>query len=188
MERMHFVEGDTDSAYWAVAGNPQDSRSSYPKGDAYKQAFKHVIKDREFYDAHVYDWFPNPCKDIHDECAMLSALRDEKKLLGLMIEKQDENCIALAPKCYCLFPNQNVSKMKGVKKSLNPLGCEDYDKAFESTVKGENINLQLNQGTMSKITIHKNALTGTHTKAVVLENESCAPFVYGIDACHYFVT
>jgi hypothetical protein len=35
---------------------------------------------------------------------------------------------------------------------------------------------------MSKIKIQKNALTATHTKAIVLSNQSCAPFIYGYDA------
>jgi hypothetical protein len=24
MNRLHFIEGDTDSAYWAIAGNPDE--------------------------------------------------------------------------------------------------------------------------------------------------------------------
>jgi hypothetical protein len=111
--------------------------------------------------------------------------------LGLAIENQDENCIALAPKCYCLFPNQNITKMKGVKKSLNKSTAQDYQSAIIKPIVGKNINLQMkNMPThssnsnyvMSKIKVRKNALTATHTQAIVLSNESCAPFIYGYDA------
>jgi hypothetical protein len=163
MDRMHFVEGDTDSAYWAVSGDPNDN---------YKQGFQHVIRDKKFYDEHVYDWFPDPTKDISDM----------KKLLGLAIENQDENCVALAPKCYCLFPNQGITKMKGVKKSLNKLTSQDYQTSLTKPIVGKNINLQMKNNVMSNIKVRKNVLTGIHTKAIVLENHSCAPFIYEYDA------
>jgi PIN domain nuclease of toxin-antitoxin system len=35
MDRVHFIEGDTDSMYWAVAGNLEEDNS---------QGFKNVIK------------------------------------------------------------------------------------------------------------------------------------------------
>jgi hypothetical protein len=164
MSKIHFVEGDTDSAYWAIAGNPNES---------YKQGFNYVIKDKEFYDKHIYEWLPDPSKDVHDE----------KKLLGLAIENQKENCVALAPKCYCLFNNedkQEITKMKGVKKSLNKLKHEQYLEALTKQIEGKNNNLQVKNGIMSKLTIRKNALTGVHTKAVVLENHSCVPFIQGV--------
>jgi hypothetical protein len=191
MNKIHFIEGDTDSAYWAVGGNSNES---------YKQGFKYVVKDQEFYDQHVYEWFPDPSKDVSDM----------KKLLGLAIENQDENCVALAPKCYCLFPKVAeellkkqgiitqdpkllcVTKMKGVKKSLNKLTAQDYQSAIVKPIIGKNINLQMKNrrspesgkmsSVMSKITIRKNAITGVHTKAIVLSNHSCAPFVFGYDA------
>jgi hypothetical protein len=174
MDKIHFIEGDTDSAYWAISGSIEED---------HKQAFKYVIKDQEYYDKHIYEWFPDPTKGVHDE----------KKLLGLAIENQDENCVALAPKCYCLFPNQNITRMKGVKKSLNKLTAQDYQSAMIQPIIGKNINLQMkknvrsskNSGpewTMAKIKIKKNALTGVHTKAIVLDNHSCAPFIYDYDA------
>jgi hypothetical protein len=159
MDKIHFIEGDADSAYWAIAGNNKEE---------YTQGFKNVVKDQEFYDEHVYEWLPDPEKDVYDE----------KKLLGLAIENQDENCVALAPKCYCLFPNKNITKMKGVKKTLNNLTSQDYQEALKKPIMGKNINLQMKNNIMSKITVQKNALTGVHTKAVVLSNHSCAPFIH----------
>jgi hypothetical protein len=47
--RIHFVEGDTDSMYWAVAGDITESNT---------QGFKHVLASPEFYNAHVYEFFP----------------------------------------------------------------------------------------------------------------------------------
>ena len=40
---------------------------------------------------------------------------------------------------------------------------------------------------MSKFTMNKNTLTGFHNKMIVLENQSCAPFIYGLYACDYEV-
>ena len=51
MDKIHFVEGDTDSCYWAVAGNINEPNT---------QQFNYVIKDKEFYDKHKYLWFPDP--------------------------------------------------------------------------------------------------------------------------------
>jgi hypothetical protein len=48
--KIHFIEGDTDSMYWAVAGNPNED---------YRQGFKYVIRDEKFYNKHVYKFFPN---------------------------------------------------------------------------------------------------------------------------------
>ena len=53
--------------------------------------------------------------------------------------------------------------------------------------KGKNINLQMKNGTMSKISVVKNALTGLHTKMIVLSNQCCAPFIKGINANDYVV-
>jgi hypothetical protein len=163
MNKIHFIEGDTDSAYWAIAGSFKED---------YTQGFKHVIKDKNFYNEHVYEWLPDPEKDVYDE----------KKLLGLAIENQKENCVALAPKCYCLFNDKKdknfIYKMKGVKKSLNQFTADDYQEALKHPIIGNNINLQMKNNVMSKISIKKNALTASHTKAVVLSNHSCAPFIH----------
>ena len=45
----------------------------------------------------------------------------------------------------------------------------------------------MNNNQMSKLTVQKNALTGLHTKMIVLENQSCAPFVKGITANDYII-
>jgi hypothetical protein len=171
MDRIHYVEGDTDSMYWAIAGNPNED---------YHQRFNYVIRDQEFYNEHVYEWFPDPSKDVYDE----------KKILGLAIEKEGENCIALAPKCYTIWNNDGTTKslkLKGVSLKKNRIVSADYKTALESTVQGKNINLQLKNHTMSKVTIYKNALTATHTKVIVLPNQVCAPFIHGIKADAYKV-
>jgi hypothetical protein len=155
-KRFHFIEGDTDSAYWAISGDPNDD---------YKQGFKHIITDQEFYDKHIESWLGT------------GSLEHQKQLLGLAIEKQDENCIALSPKCYTLYPHCMVTKMKGVSKSKNKVVSEDYNKCLAGEViKGININLQLVDWQMSKVTVHKNALTACNTKNVTLPNQSCLPF------------
>ena len=173
MNKIHFVEGDTDSAYWAVAGDVDKD---------YTQGFDAVIKDVEFYTANVYSWMPNPSKDGYDE----------KKILGLAIEKQGENCIALAPKCYTIWNNDGVTKslkLKGVSLKKNKIVSGDYKQIIvnETVKSGRNISLQLKNGQMSKVFVTKNALTMTHTKMIVLENQSCCPYIHGLNASCYKV-
>jgi hypothetical protein len=153
-KRFHFIEGDTDSAYWAISGDPTDD---------YKQGFKHIITDQEFYDQHIESWLGT------------GSLEHQKQLLGLAIEKQDENCVALSPKCYTLFPHCRVTKMKGVSKSKNKVVSEDYNKCLlGEVIKGININLQMVDYQMSKVTVHKNALTACNTKNIpYLINHAC---------------
>jgi hypothetical protein len=78
-------------------------------------------------------------------------------------------------------------KLKGVSLKKNRIVSSDYKTALESTVQGKNINLQLKNHTMSKVTVYKNALTATHTKVVVLPNQACAPFIHGLKADAYVV-
>jgi hypothetical protein len=50
MSKIDFVEGDTDSMYWAVSGSEDEN---------YEQGFKHVIKDHDFYNANIYKYTPS---------------------------------------------------------------------------------------------------------------------------------
>ena len=108
---------------------------------------------------------------------------DEKKLLGLAIEKEGENCIALAPKCYTIFNNNNTTKslkLKGVSLKKNKIVSSDYRKSMDAPIQGKNINLQFKGKNMTKITIVKNALTAC-------ENHSCCPLGfqnYAMTACY----
>ena len=160
------------SAYWAISGNPEKD---------YTQRFDQVIKDKEFYDKHVYDYFPNPEKDIYDE----------KKLLGLAIEKEGCSCIALCSKCYTIFNDDGTTKslkLKGVSLKKNKIVSSDYEKALKEPIKGKNINLQLSRDNqMSKITINKNALSAVNTKMIVLENGCCCPYIQGLYAKDYTI-
>ena len=174
MDKLHFIEGDTDSMYYAVAGNPNEPPT---------QLFNNIIKNRSFWDQHVYKFFPNP--DLH-------TIADEKKLLGCAIEKIGENMIALAPKCYTIWDNNaqtKALKLKGVSLKKNTIVHTDYsDVLNKCTVKhGKNINLQMKNNKMSKLTVNKNALTGCHTKMIVLSNHSCAPFITGFTAKDYYL-
>jgi hypothetical protein len=50
MNKIHFIEGDTDSMYFAVAGNMHEDNS---------QGFKYVIKDEKFYNNNIYKFAPS---------------------------------------------------------------------------------------------------------------------------------
>jgi hypothetical protein len=49
MNKIHFIYGDTDSMYFAISGDPNDD---------YKQGFKHVVLDKDYYDEHVFKFLP----------------------------------------------------------------------------------------------------------------------------------
>lgn len=189
--RFHFIEGDTDSSYWAVAGN-----SDLPN----TQAFQAIITDKKFYDKYIFDFAPYDffCFD-ESRRPKVNTLSDkkahEKKLLGLAIEKQGDNMVALCPKCYTSWNDEYIDpetldttqevkviaiKMKGVSKAQNKqIEPGNYLDIVEKDVKfdGENINLTLKNGEMKRITMGKTALTGAMTKAVVSENGCCMPFI-----------
>ncbi|KAA6374904.1 MAG: hypothetical protein EZS28_029568, partial [Streblomastix strix] len=78
MNKIHFIEGDTDSAYWAVNGNLNED---------FTQQFNAVISDREFYNENAKYFFPTIKLDVYDE----------KKILGLSIERQ--GTVIKAPIC-----------------------------------------------------------------------------------------
>jgi hypothetical protein len=43
--KINFIEGDTDSLYYAISGNPDEDSH---------QGFEHIIKDEIFYKENVY--------------------------------------------------------------------------------------------------------------------------------------
>jgi hypothetical protein len=171
MEKIHFIEGDTDSAYWAIAGNPEEDKH---------QQFKYVIKDKEFYEEHYADWFPDPKVDH----TTLEGKKEEKKLLGLTIENESDNMVALSPKCYIPFDGMvegfytaGKFKVKGVNKAINPFTERDYFEALQHPVRGKNIGFQVKDGKQTQVKVKKSALTAVHTKMVVDENQACLPFL-----------
>ena len=133
----------------------------------------------------------------------LNSVYDEKKILGCCVEKYGMNQIALCPKCYTIWNNENINgqeircsfgvtkslKLKGVSLKTNKIKSSDYKDILDNKCvkSGKNINLQMNHNIMSKITINKNALTGFHNKMIVLPNESCAPFIRDLRAANYEV-
>jgi hypothetical protein len=184
MDRLHFIEGDTDSMFWAIAGSSSDSRY---------QAFKHVIKSEEFYNNNVFKWLPADfyCSDESKVPKFLTKLDQKKfkKRLGCFaVEKESDCVIALCPKVYIPF-NLDKSKVpggkataKGVNLSQNKLVESDYLRVFnEGTVMtGANTNFQLHNRQMSKVTVRKNVLTAAYTKYKVLEDfTTCVPLFYG---------
>jgi hypothetical protein len=175
--KIHFIEGDTDSMYFAIAGDPNDN---------IHQQFKHVIKDMDFYQKNVFKWLPDPTK----------GMKDEKKLLGLCVENEGFEMIALGPKCYTYKTDKrNVMKVKGVSLKQNPhITPESYKQVLESKIPamGENILLKMKSEKgkdfqMTKQIQPKIVMTAIHNKMRVLSNESCAPFIEGLGKDDYIV-
>ncbi|KAA6376981.1 MAG: hypothetical protein EZS28_027492 [Streblomastix strix] len=169
--KLHFVEGDTDSAYWAVSGDASAG---------YQQQFNYVIKDKQFYDDNAKYYFPTIEGD----------LLDEKKILGLAIENEGTEMIALAPKNYYIKVGEKEKiKLKGVNQKTTKISKQNIvDNINSGTItKATNIRLGQKNYIMSKIATEKNGITGIHTKMVVLKDQSCCPYILGLKASDYII-
>jgi hypothetical protein len=179
MDRIHVIEGDTDSFYIAVAGDEDMD---------IHQGFEYVVKDRGFYRKHVYEWFPDP----------YGGLENEKKLGGIAIEKEGEFLIAISPKNYSIGTFADIDnakrKMKGCNDKRNPqITAQSYMENIsdKKLTMAENCGFHPvkynSQQVLVKDTVNKKCITGVHTKMIVLENECCAPYIYGLTAKDYYV-
>ncbi|KAA6390024.1 MAG: hypothetical protein EZS28_014448 [Streblomastix strix] len=171
MNRIHFNEGDTDSAYWSISGNVNED---------FTQQFNAVINDREFYNDNAKFYFPSIRGDIYDE----------KKILGLAIERQGVAMVALAPKNYMIETNYNGNskiKLKRVNQKTNKftkaqiVDCVNEGKITKCT----NMRLGQQNHQMSQLAIEKNGITGIHDKMIVLSNQSCCPYIFSLTAKDY---
>ncbi|GHU24575.1 hypothetical protein FACS189472_17580 [Alphaproteobacteria bacterium] len=54
-------------------------------------------------------------------------------------------------------------------------------------IDAENCGFHVKDGGVVKDLVNKVAISGVHTKMIVLENECCAPYIYGLSAKDYFV-
>ncbi|KAI5504563.1 DNA/RNA polymerases family [Trichomonas vaginalis G3] len=87
VNRFHFIEGDPDSSYWAIAGDPNLPNT---------QAFQAIVTDKQFYDKNIFKFAPFDffCFDEKFKPKLKNKAEEkahEKKLLGLAIEKQGDN-------------------------------------------------------------------------------------------------
>jgi hypothetical protein len=124
MSKIHFVEGDTDSMYWAVAGKITKPLPILPsmsfkekfkttvknyirRQRDQKQGFTHIILDQDFYNENVYKWMPSSFYSTNNSNPKFKTELEQrlfdKKLGGFAIEKQDDCAIAEAPKSYNTF-------------------------------------------------------------------------------------
>ncbi|KAA6403679.1 MAG: hypothetical protein EZS28_000792 [Streblomastix strix] len=200
MTKIHFVEGDTDSAYWAISGKQiikrYDNKQVYE--DNLHQGFKYVINDQQICDTNAKYFFPTIQGDKSDE----------KKLLGLAIENEGDEMVALAPKNYYIhiFKQQkseflltDVNKLKGINLRQNNINKQDVidNITIGKITQGTNMSLglqvdQLQERQLSKtycmrkLLSTKNALTDIQIKIIVLKNsQSCLPFFHSLTTDSY---
>ncbi|KAA6370398.1 MAG: hypothetical protein EZS28_034075 [Streblomastix strix] len=133
-----------------------------------------------FYNENAKNFFPTIRGEFYDD----------KKILGLAIERQGPSMITLAPKNYIIFKNycdDSKIKQKGVNQKINKItkdqivDCINVGKITQCT----NMRLGQKNHQMCQLSIEKNGITGIHNKMIVLENQSCCPFMYGITAKDY---
>ncbi|KAA6400250.1 MAG: hypothetical protein EZS28_004229 [Streblomastix strix] len=171
MNKIHFIEGDTDSAYWAISGNSNED---------FTQQFNAVISDRDFYNDNAKYFLPTIKGNVYDE----------KKILGLSFERQGVAMYARAPKNYMIETNYCANskiKLKGVNQKTNKITKEQTVDCINEGLITKCTNMRLGQKNhqMSQLSIQKNGITGIHTKAIVQENESCCPYLFGLTAKDY---
>ncbi|KAA6394798.1 MAG: hypothetical protein EZS28_009679 [Streblomastix strix] len=164
--KMHTVQLDTDSLTLAISGD---------KNRGPEQRFDAIIKDQEFYDKNKGFFFSEG---------------NQRKILGVHFEKQGLNCIALSPKNYIINDEcGDVSLVaKGVILRQNPQINEQtfIDNIKEGKVmRVTNTILAQKNKIMSKLSMTKNGISGSLTKMLVLENQSCAPYINGLKAKDY---
>ncbi|KAA6395983.1 MAG: hypothetical protein EZS28_008488 [Streblomastix strix] len=169
---------DTDSMYLAISDSTIDG---------YRQQFKQIIRDQEFWDEHYKEWLP------WEGCI----IAEEKKLFDCTIESQRESIICLAPKCYSAIDGEidDVIRMKGVNEKNSGLTRDDYKNCIEnnSNVSVPVTQIQLKNGVMSMVKTTKSALTGVVDKMTVIESDIskgqsylCASTMMNVDASSYY--
>ena len=156
LNRIAFFEGDTDSMYFMVAGDPNDS---------YKQGFKHIIKDYDFYNKNVFKWLPYNFYATDDTYrpnpqTPLDQMHNKKRFLAASVEHQSTSGVAISSKLYAMFGDDNDKykpqsfATKGVSLNKNPHICIDsYLDCInnQTTIYGNNYSLELKTAETSNI-------------------------------------
>jgi hypothetical protein len=163
--KFHFVYTDTDSYYFAVAGNPNRD---------FEQYLEEIVIDKEFYDKNYPLFFP-----------------EKKTLLSLEYERCCYDMIALSPKNY--YTNDKIKpeiKLKGVtvKDNINKqINKDAFEKCINNgeIISAENYILRTKNQQISKQILKKTGISGVCTKSVVLENDACLPFIYNVPSSNY---
>ena len=169
--------------YWAVSGNPDKD---------YKQGFEYCLKDPEFYNKYKNYFLPDDTIGFPEQNTTSSSVRieyikerklNEKKLLGYCLEKGGDNMVALCPKCYTVWSNNEEGKAqlkaKGVSLKQNKnITQEVYLNIVNNggSITGINTTLQCKGDGYYKLQTFKTALSGVHTKMRVQPNGACLPF------------
>ena len=161
LNKIHFIEGDTDSMYFAVSGD--------------------VISNKEFYYKHYNKFLPSENGDV----------MDRKKLLGCCFERIADNMIAMAPKCYTVFDNngKEINKIKGLDLTNNNITHTDYEGVLTNGVvkSGTNRTIRFKNNMLQYIETKKRSLTGYMNKMVVLPNQCCCCYINGLTAEDYVI-
>ncbi|KAA6377551.1 MAG: hypothetical protein EZS28_026922, partial [Streblomastix strix] len=159
-----------------------------PNKDCHQQ-FESIVTDKQFYDQHVYQYLPDPNKDIYDY----------KKILGFGIENEWYELTSLGSKCYSMIVNKwNNEKQqyefkpkitsKGISKSQQ-ISQSYYVNVINKDIvkKGIKGTLKMYDNVMSSIQVEKYALTGFNNKSIVLRNQCCCPYIKGLTANDYII-
>jgi hypothetical protein len=174
MDKIHYIEGDTDSGYWAIAG-------------AGHGGFQDVIKDEKFYMENIGKNLTSDFYGVNKQFEVspggaLEKMQFDKKLGGLAIEKESKNMIALASKMYVIWNDtKETGKAKGVSEHFKHT---QYQEVLEKRkiINGTNRTLRMNEGEMSHIAVNKRALTAIYLKyRVSNDGSACFPLFLPVE-------
>jgi hypothetical protein len=170
MDRVHFIEGDTDSMYWAVAGDRHGG-------------FEDVIKGKEFSNANIAHYLISDFFGVNKQFeTRLDKMRFDKRFGGLAIEKESKNLVALASKLYvCWDDNKETSKAKGCHQKFSH---EQYLEVLEQgkIINRVNHTLRMTNSQMSHVYVNKHALTCIYTKyRVSSDGSACVPLFLDVE-------
>jgi hypothetical protein len=181
-ERFHFIVCDTDSYMWAVANRGERERvlgrilGGLRRKIKIVNHFEDIVVDRAFYESNYSLFFPK-----------------KKSLMTLEYEHCCQDLIALAPKNYwCTDGKKTEFRSKGVtvRGNLNTHLREEktvYRCLKEQQIVGAaNYVLRQKDNKMTKQRIEKTGISGVMTKAIVLKNQSCLPFICGKKSTDYY--
>ncbi|KAA6393630.1 MAG: hypothetical protein EZS28_010845 [Streblomastix strix] len=165
---------------YAVQLIPETCTCKTPIQDAYF--------DKQFYDDNAKYYFPK--RSLEGTETIEGDLLDKKKVLGLAIENEGTEMIALAPKNYYIKVGEKEKiKLKGVNQKTTKISKQNIvDNINDGTItKATNMRLGQKNYIMSKIATQKNGITGIHTKAIVLRDQSCCPYIFNLTAKDYII-
>ena len=171
---FQYCEMDTDSAYFAIAGDnleaiikPESRTAFYEEYDKWLPAKACTAHKDDFVTARTQGlpWNPPPCCETRS--------RYDKRTPGLFKEEwSGDGFVGLCSKTYFCFGTTDKASSKGINKTQNDLTKEKYMQVLEEQKcqSGRNQGFRVHQNQMFTYNQTKNGLGFFYPKRVVLDD------------------